>query len=847
MKKRFQFILAMSLSLTLVSGLMPVSASNRKSVTPPRGSSEAAARARANALSRRAESVTSARTGQAEPRIDGQTSTLLPDGRWLTIGGEGKDGLLAGVGVKDQRTGTLHSVPGKLHYARAWHTATLLPDGTVLILGGIGTSGQVIERAEAFDPETQTYELLRHTGLTARAYHTATLLTEGRVLIAGGISEKGEPLKKADLYDPQTRTARTLQAGPKTKRYGHSATLLANGNVLLEGGADRVAIDNNELYDPQTQLFAKPNSEISLDPQSSILHPQLEGSLPEDGAVSVSVDSLIALRFSKLLRVETVSIESVNLIGPNGAAPIRVVPAERGMLAFITPKTPLLPAAIYTLSLVGPTDESGRSLISTSITFTTAGGLLPPSEPSDDEEWIPGAANLDGDWQSHRPESAWRSIAALKAPKGVTALAGQALKLNGKPLANVTFHLEGTDAVARTDSTGRFLLYPVLAGHQVMTIDASTANKGKKTYGMFCVGVDLTEGQTNILPYTIWMPVIDIQHATSFDSPTSKDVVATTPLIPGVEVHVPADTVIRDMMGNPSTSISITPIPTDRTPFPLPKGISFPIYFTLQPGAAKVMKADGSQSSGIRLHFPNTGGYSVGSRIDFWSYDPNGVGWFVYGRGSVTGDGRRIVPDAGVAIHTLTCASIGDQNDAPADGPAPCNECEDGEPVDLGTGLFVHRKSDLVLPDIIPLEFTRTYRQSDARSRPFGIGMTHNFEMFLVGDGVSFTWADLVLPDGGRIHYDRISGTGPGSVVMEHTGTPSRFYKSRLTDGFSVWSLTFNDGAEYQFQATSNSKCQGPKLSFQESATATVTNSGLPGIATRVYERRRFLPPMGNG
>ena len=177
MKKRFQFILAMSLSLTLVFGLLPAAASNRKSVSPNRAISEAATRAQSNALNRRANSMTSTRAIQSASAIDGQTSTLLPDGRTLIIGGEGADGPLAAIGIKDQHTGVVSVVARELLHARAWHTTTLLPDGTVLILGGVGASGHVVESVEIIDPETQSSELLRHTGLTARAYHTATLLT----------------------------------------------------------------------------------------------------------------------------------------------------------------------------------------------------------------------------------------------------------------------------------------------------------------------------------------------------------------------------------------------------------------------------------------------------------------------------------------------------------------------------------------------------------------------------------------------------------------------------------------------------------------------------------------------
>ena len=51
-------------------------------------------------------------------------------------------------------------------------------------------------------------------------------------------------------------------------------------------------------------------------------------------------------------------------------------------------------------------------------------------------------------------------------------------------------------------------------------------------------------------------------------------------------------------------------------------------------------------------------------------------------------------------------------------------------------------------PDWAPARRSRVYRQNDTRSRPFGIGATHTFEMFLIGDIRPYTYQDLILPDG---------------------------------------------------------------------------------------------------
>ena len=100
------------------------------------------------------------------------------------------------------------------------------------------------------------------------------------------------------------------------------------------------------------------------------------------------------------------------------------------------------------------------------------------------------------------------------------------------------------------------------------------------------------------------------------------------------------------------TEISITPIPVDRPPFPLPFGAEFPMYYTVQPGGAYI------EPYGARIIYPNITNEPPGTRINFWNYDSEEKGWHIYGRGTVTPDGKQVVPDEGVAIYELAGASI---------------------------------------------------------------------------------------------------------------------------------------------------------------------------------------------
>src|SRR5437763_8092310 len=84
----------------------------------------------------------------SSPRLLGQTSTVLPDGEVLLLGGQGMEGPVATSGVEDPRTGGATQVHVPMLRSRAWHTATLLPDGTVLIFGGVGADGHLVKNAE---------------------------------------------------------------------------------------------------------------------------------------------------------------------------------------------------------------------------------------------------------------------------------------------------------------------------------------------------------------------------------------------------------------------------------------------------------------------------------------------------------------------------------------------------------------------------------------------------------------------------------------------------------------------------------------------------------------------------
>jgi RHS repeat-associated protein len=758
----------------------------------------------------------------------GRTATLLPDGRWLLVGGPGAERAAT---IWDPASQTLMPTGGPLQIGRAFHSATLLADGTVLLAGGRDGGAPAVV-PELFDPATGQFSLLSMRGAAPRAQHTATLLTDGRVLLAGGSDGGVSPLA-AEIWDVGAQTVTALER-VTVDRIGHNATLTADGNVLIAAGAARGGGPAGEalLIDLRAGSTARVQPEDVRDQQAPIV----SGSLPSAGSNGVIVDTHLSIRFSEPMALDSLNTTTVTLSGPSGAVTARVVAAEQGRLAFVWPAETLADGASYALTVAGAKSAAGVALEPSSITFTTAPRPTDASTLRDDEEWIPDAADREkrNGWRANRPPSPWESLPPLTAPPGVTAISGRVLTLDGKPLPDVTLSVEG-DGDAHSDRTGRFLvtLKSAATHRRVLRIDGKTASRPKKRYGFYEYGMAVKGGVTNILPFTIWSPKLDEKHQVTIPSPTTSEVVVTTSFIPGLELHLPPGATIKGEDGKPVTTLGITAIPVDRPPFPLARNVEVPVYFTIQPGSAYVSTAGGGPK-GAQLVYPNYKHFEVGQRIQFFQYEPEEKGWFVYGVGAA--NAAQVVPDASTRLYEFTGAMINGggspPNTQPKRPPTP-----DSDPIDTATGLFTMQKTDLYLPDVIPVAMVRSYNSGDGLVRPFGRSMTHPYAMFLWSAN-QYQEADLILPDGGDIHYVRVSpGTGFTDAVFVHqetattSATPTPFYKSSIRWNGDGWDLTLTDGTTYVFGE--NAPLQAIRDRYGNQVTI-IHSSGQAGVVNEV-------------
>jgi YD repeat-containing protein len=146
---------------------------------------------------------------------------------------------------------------------------------------------------------------------------------------------------------------------------------------------------------------------------------------------------------------------------------------------------------------------------------------------------------------------------------------------------------------------------------------------------------------------------------------------------------------------------------------------------------------------------------------------------------------------------------------------SPVNEFQ----VDLHSGMFVLRQTDLFVSDVMPLSLTRTYRPWDANSHAFGIGANHPYDVCPTGTRNPYTYLDLNLEDGRQIRFARISkGTSYADAVYRHSEMASEFYGAQIAWNGNGWNLDFKDLRRFRFPESYNAKnfAQGAAIEMRD-------------------------------
>jgi hypothetical protein len=178
--------------------------------------------------------------------LDRPAAVQLADGRILLAGGNARQAEtppfsvpLAAAEIFDPATNR-SARTGSMHITRFGHSAALLPDGRVLVSGGDGRSD-----AEVFDPRTGTFSDPIAMP-TVRAETISVALPNGTVAVFRGGLTVLNPARPAtgtpvDVFDP---ISNAFRAGAPVPFEPDTATALADGRVFL------TTFGGGFVYDP---------------------------------------------------------------------------------------------------------------------------------------------------------------------------------------------------------------------------------------------------------------------------------------------------------------------------------------------------------------------------------------------------------------------------------------------------------------------------------------------------------------------------------------------------------------------------------------------------------------------
>jgi Kelch motif/Galactose oxidase, central domain len=217
------------------------------------------------------------------------SATLLPNGKVLVAGGtsvtpaasSGIEGNppLDSAELYDPVTGTFTALTVNMLQPRYYHTATLLPNGKVLLAGGQGRLGQKLADAELFDPVAMSFAATGNNMVvdptidTGRWIFTATLLRDDTLFVVGGdggtIAGAPNFLASGQIYDPVLNNFIDFANQMTDARAFHAVAMRVDGTVLIVGGIGGNAMNpplvgdvlaSAEIYDPAAKSFASTGS-----------------------------------------------------------------------------------------------------------------------------------------------------------------------------------------------------------------------------------------------------------------------------------------------------------------------------------------------------------------------------------------------------------------------------------------------------------------------------------------------------------------------------------------------------------------------------------------------------------
>ncbi|MGH9801616.1 MAG: hypothetical protein ACRD82_14730, partial [Blastocatellia bacterium] len=319
-----------------------------------------------------------------------------------------------------------------------------------------------------------------------------------------------------------------------------------------------------------------------------------------------------------------------------------------------------------------------------------------------------------------------------------------------------------------TDGAGNFLLIGLQAGPARPVFIQPPSGS---VYPAIKEPADVSASQSNVVPYTFYLPAIDPLN-TTINPNAATDVFSTRPGLGELKMTIPPNISLRTLDANNNstgtvTQVSITPVPIDRTPAPLPGGVRTAMVYTSQPGNSCIWNTATNScftddtGPKIPVIYPNLSGANPGDQVPLWAFNHNTVQWYQYGTGTVSADGKRITPNAGAGLRDFSWhfASPPSGNGGNPSDPSSCPTSLGPKTVDYATGFKIETMSDISIGGARGgLELTRTYTShqaifytgngfADSNVFRFGVGTRDNYDVRLIGSFAANGAGYLVLPE----------------------------------------------------------------------------------------------------
>ena len=237
-----------------------------------------------------------------------------------------------------------------------------------------------------------------------------------------------------------------------------------------------------------------------------------------------------------------------------------------------------------------------------------------------------------------------------------TGFSGIVLDNGGQPVvgATVTIEVDGHEdvSVLSSDEEGRLgaFMFDDLGERQGpahLVVDGNTATNG--VFPSLHYEVVIVPNAPNALPAPVKLPELN-ENTVPFDG--SEDVTLTIPEVEGLEMHVPAHTVVTLPSGTVveagsgnAVELRLSQVHHDDIPMPMPDGASPPFAWTLQPSGARF-------DPPLAVTYPNMSGLPAGAASFFLSFDHDRNEFAIVATGRVSDDGSTIVSDPGTGIAT---------------------------------------------------------------------------------------------------------------------------------------------------------------------------------------------------